>query len=338
MTAAQTHGRPFRLSIAIPLHNEERVLPELLRRTLSVLDGLPGGPHELLFVDDGSTDATLQIATAAAARDGRIVVLELSRNFGHQMALTAALDHVTGDAVVLMDGDLQDTPEAIPLFVEHHLRGFDVVYAKRVHRKESVFLRAAYWTFYRLAASISDIRLPLDAGDFSLLSRRVVDAIRSSPERNRFLRGLRSWVGFRQLGIDVERAARAAGTSKYSLRRLLHLAADGLFAFSVVPLRAAMAVGLLTILAAGLFTVYAVMVRLLSGTVPAGFTALLVVVTFLSGIILFFLGVIGEYVGRIYEEVKRRPPYLLASVMRAQKAGRAGLPPAPYGERAQDEP
>jgi dolichol-phosphate mannosyltransferase len=306
-----------RVSVAISLYNEENVLPELLRRLRDVLARIPGGPHEMLFVDDGSSDRTFEILAAAAAADSRIVVLSLSRNFGHQAALTAALDHVTGDLVVLMDGDLQDPPEAIPKFLQEQRNGYDVVYAQRVRRKEPLLLRACYFLFYRLIARVSRVRLPLDAGDFGLLSRRVVDHLRSIPEHHRYLRGLRAWVGFRQTGIQVERSERLSGESKYGLVRLLRLAFDGVFAFSMAPLRAASILGLITIAGSLLFAVYAVCVRLL-GKSPPGFTALLVAVTLLSGIQLVFLGVIGEYLGRVYEETKGRPNYVISRIVRSQ--------------------
>ena len=305
----------FRLSIAIPIHNEESVLPELLDRTLAVLDEIPGGPHELLFVDDGSTDRSLAILEGAAARDSRIVVISLSRNFGHQAALSAALDHVSGDATALMDGDLQDIPEAIPEFLVKFFEGFDVVYAQRIRRKEAWPLRLGYYVFYRLMARLSDVKLPLDAGDFALMSRRVVEHLQRLPEHHRYLRGLRSWVGFRQVGIPIERSGRHSGQSKYSVIRLLKLASDGIFAFSIVPIRAAAILGAASILSCSLFTAYAIFARIALHQVPRGFTALLVFITFLSGVLLFFLGVIGEYVGRIYEETKGRPPYIISRLI-----------------------
>lgn len=308
----------FRLSIAIPLHNEESVLPELLRRSLAVLDELPGGPHELLFVDDGSTDRSAAVVLQTAQHEPRIVLVELSRNFGHQAALTAALDHVTGDAVVIMDGDLQDTPEAIPTLVQRFHEGFDVVYAARTGRKEAWPLRLCYFLFYRLMAKLSDIRLPLDTGDFGLMSRRVVDEIRRLPEHHRYLRGLRSWVGYRQTGVEVERSERHSGKSKYGFLRLLKLAADGLFAFSIVPIRAAALLGVIAVSASALFGVYAVVQKIAFHKSPQGFTALLLLITFLSGVLLFFLGVIGEYVGRIYEETKRRPNFIVSQVSRSK--------------------
>lgn len=306
----------MRVSLAIPIFNEEEVLPELLRRTRAVLDTTPGGPHEIVFVDDGSADRTLEILRQATAEDERIVVVELARNFGHQTAITAALDHVSGDAVLVMDGDLQDPPEVLDDFLARLHEGYDVVYARRVARKETFWLRACYHLFYRLIALLSDLRLPLDAGDFALLSRRVVDAIRSSPEHHRYLRGLRTWVGFRQIGVAVERDARAAGDSKYSTFKLLRLAFDGIFAFSVVPLRAATLLGLGAILLATGYAFYAVAAKLFFGHSPQGFTALIGTVVFLSGVQLLFLGVLGEYVGRIYEEVKRRPHYVVRDIVR----------------------
>ena len=303
-----------RVSIAIAVYNEEAVLPELLRRTAAVLDQLPGGPHELVLVDDGSSDRTWQILEAAAARDPRIKAVALSRNFGHQIALGAALDHVTGDVAVLMDGDLQDPPEAVPKLLEYCEQGYDVVYVRRVNRKEAWWLRFCYWLFYRLLATLSSTKLPLDAGDFGLMSRRVVDEMRRMPERNRYLRGMRTWVGFRQIGVSIERDARYAGETKYSPMRLLKLASDGIFAFSIVPLRAASAVGAIAMLISILYSLYAVYVKFWRGT-PQGFTALILAITFLSGVNLFFLGIIGEYVGRIYEEAKGRPHYVVRKMI-----------------------
>jgi dolichol-phosphate mannosyltransferase len=301
-----------RVSVAIALLDEQEVFPELLRRLGAVLDDLPGGPHEMVFVDDGSTDTTFDLVAAAAAADPRIVGLSLSRNFGHQAALSAALDSVSGDVAVVMDGDLQDRPEEIPRFVAEHKRGFDVVYAQRVGRQEGWALRASYFLFYRLLSALADVRLPLDAGDFGLLSRRVVDEVKAMPERHRYLRGLRTWVGFRQTGIAVERAPRAGGSPGYSTAKLFRLAFDGIFGFSTAPLRAAALVGLVATLGATIYAIYAIYVRLALGESPAGFTALIIAITFFSGVQLLFLGVIGEYLGRVFEEAKGRPQYIVA--------------------------
>jgi dolichol-phosphate mannosyltransferase len=305
----------MRLSIGIPVHNEEEVVPELLARLTAVVDTLPGGPHEIVFVDDGSSDGSRRLLTEAARRDRRVKVVALSRNFGHQAALGAALDHATGDALVLMDGDLQDEPEVIPELVRRHEAGADVVYARRATREEGALLRAAYKVYYRILSSLSEVPLPPDTGDFALLGAPVVAALRRLPERQRYLRGLRAWVGFEQVGIDVNRRARAGGKPKYTAWRLMQLALDGICSFSIVPLRAATLTGLLAIVAAGAFSLYAIYMRLASGAVPVGFTASLVVMTFLSGVQLLFLGVIGEYLGRIYSEAKGRPSYVVAEIV-----------------------
>jgi glycosyltransferase involved in cell wall biosynthesis len=319
--------RPPRVSLAIPIYNEEAVVVELLRRTTAALDNTPGGPHEIVLVDDGSSDRTAELLEKAAAADSRLVVVALSRNFGHQTALVAALDHVSGDVAILMDGDLQDPPEAIPALLESHLQGFDVVYVRRTNRKESWWLRVCYHLFYRLATSLSSIQLPLDAGDFGLMSRRVVEEIRKMPEHHRYLRGLRAWVGFRQTGIAIERSARHAGRTKYSPLKLLKLASDGIFAFSIVPLRAAAVTGVVAIGLSALYSFYALYAKFWLNT-PQGFTALILAITFLSGVNLFFLGIIGEYVGRVYEETKARPHYVVRKVV-----DRRGLPRTEISDR-----
>jgi len=250
-----------------------------------------------------------------AQHDDRLTVISLSRNFGHQAALTAALDYVDGDVTILIDGDLQDPPELIPQFLEQYAVGYDVVYAVRASRSEVWWLRSAYFVFYRILSVLSTVKLPFDSGDFSLLSRRVVEQLRATRERHRFLRGLRAWVGFRQSAILVERPGRFAGTSKYSLRKLLRLAFDGVFAFSVVPIRASLFIGALAITVTGLFALYALYAKLFMHQVPQGFTALTLLLTFFFGMQLLFMGVIGEYVGRVYEEVKARPLYVIDRVI-----------------------
>ncbi len=309
-------SQAFRLSVAIPLHNEEAGVRELLRRLGAVLDSIPGGPHEMVLVDDGSRDRTLMMLRAEARRDSRLVVVALSRNFGHQPALSAALDYVSGDVVVAMDGDLQDRPEAIPELLAKHREGYDVVYAQRVKRKESWLLRLSYFVFYRLLSSLADTRLPLDSGDFALMSRQVVDQMRAAPEHNRYLRGLRSWVGFRQTGLIVERDERFAGTTNYGPLKLLKLASDGLFSFSIMPLRAAAMLGLIAILLSAAFSIYTLYAKLFLHRAPVGFTSIMLFMSFLAGVQLFFLGIIGEYIGRIYQETKRRPLYVVGSVVR----------------------
>ncbi len=321
---------PPRVSLAIPVYNEEAVVPELLERVTRVLDATEGGPHEIVVVDDGSRDATARLLREAAAHEPRLTVIELSRNFGHQAAISAAISHATGDAVLVMDGDLQDPPEALPRFLELYRQGYDVVYALRVARKERLWLRACYYFFYRLIAWLSDIELPLDSGDFALLSRRVADHLRHAPESHRYLRGLRTWVGFRQTGLEVERDERVAGTSKYTVLKLLGLAMNGIFAFSTVPLRAATLLGFATLLMSGGFVAYALYVRFVGQPIE-GFTALIGAIVFLAGVQLVFLGVLGEYVGRIYDEVKRRPQFIVRQL--------TGNPPPsipPGGHRGED--
>ncbi len=299
------------LSVLVPVHNEESVIPESLRRVFTVLDGIPGGPHEIVFVDDGSSDRTLEILEEAAALDPRIKVIALSRNFGHQAALTAAMDYAAGDAVIVIDGDLQDPPEIIPDLVKLYRSGYDVVYAQRKERKEVWWLRLCFFLFYRLMSTLSDIRLPLDAGDCGLMSRRVVDHLRGMTEHHRYLRGMRSWVGFRQTGISVERSERHSGESKYGALKRLKFALDGIFAFSTVPIRAASILGAIAILLSALYAIVTIYAKVFLHQTVQGFAALIVVMTFLSGVLLFFLGIVGEYVGRVYEELKARPLYVV---------------------------
>ncbi len=310
-----TGARPC-LSLAIPLYNEREVLPELLARVRRTLDAVGGGPHEIVLVDDGSTDGTAELLAAAVAEDPRIVAVCLSRNFGHQQAITAALDHARGETVVVMDGDLQDPPEAIPELLARHAEGYDVVYAQRGSRDAAWYLRLAYFLFYRLAATLSDIRLPVDSGDFAVLSRRVVDAMRRTPERHRYVRGLRTWVGFRQLGVPLARPERRAGRSKYTAWKLFKLAGDGIFAFSTAPLRAAIVLGALAVAGSLVLAAYAVWAKLFRDESPRGFTAIIIAIVFFSGVQLLIAGIVGEYVGRIYEEVKGRPHYVVDRVIR----------------------
>jgi dolichol-phosphate mannosyltransferase len=220
---------------------------------------------------------------------------------------------------ILMDGDLQDPPEAFPTLLYAYQQGYDVVYVRRVNRKESWWLRLCYYLFYRLLALLSSTQLPLDSGDFGLMSRRVIQEMRRMPEHHRYLRGMRTWVGFRQVGIPIERSARHAGRPKYGTVKLLMLAFDGIFAFSIVPLRAAAILGIIAIALSGLFSLYSLVVKFWLHS-PQGFTATILVVTFLSGINLFFLGVIGEYVGRVYEETKARPHYVVGKIVRRQES------------------
>ncbi len=300
------------VSIVVPVYNEEENISEMLRRLDVVFAPLEGIEHEIIFVDDASIDRTLQILREAAGFHKHIKVVRFSRNFGHQSAVTAGLECAKGDAVVVIDGDLQDPPEVVSAFIHKWREGYDVVYGIRKKRKEWWGKRLAYYAFYRLMrASAQGVEMPVDAGDFSLISRRVLDVIKSLPERNRFIRGLRAWVGFRQMGIPYERHERYAGKPKYTFVRLVRLAYDGLFSFSSVPLHMITFLGAV-VSATSFFAILVVLYfRLFTDLSIPGFASLATITLFLGGIQLLSIGVIGEYVGRVYDETKRRPNYVI---------------------------
>jgi polyisoprenyl-phosphate glycosyltransferase len=301
------------VSVVIPVYNERENLPTLAAEMHPVLDVAAGGSFEVLFVDDGSRDGSSALLDELNRRDPRYKVIHFSRNFGHQAALQAGLDAAAGDAVVLMDADLQDPPELLSQFIARWHEGFDVVYAIRRRRKETAWKRLAYRTFYRTMRVIAEIDAPLDAGDFCLMDRRVVEALVALREHNRFLRGLRSWVGFRQTGIEYDRPARNAGEPKYTLRKLLSLAASGYLGFSAVPLRVAAWLGLLAAAAGFALAVWAIFEKLASHATPQGWTSTMAVILFVGGVQLIILGVIGEYLARVYDEVRQRPLYVVSA-------------------------
>ena len=301
------------LSVVIPVYNEAENIPVLYDRIRGVLERA-SIDFEIVFVDDGSCDESVHKVEEIGASDKRIVVIELARNFGHQVAITAGLDFARGRAIAVMDADLQDPPEVLPEFVAKWREGNEVVYAVRAARKEGWLKRASYSIFYRLLRHVANIDIPLDAGDFCVMDRRVVDLLKSMPERNRFVRGIRSWVGFRQTGIPFERDARHAGKSKYSVFGLMVLALDGLVSFSYVPLRIITFIGFVVSLMSISLAVFYTMVKLQFGLNPPGFATIVVAICFFSGVQLITLGVIGEYVGRIFEEAKKRPMYILRRV------------------------
>ncbi len=313
MAAEKTTHRLV-LSVVIPVYNEQENLALLYTRLIAALE--PVEPNfEIVFVNDGSRDDSVAILESLALRDARVQVIELARNFGHQIAISAGLDFARGEAVIVMDADLQDPPEVLPKFIAKWREGYEVVYAIREQRKEGWFKRAAYALFYRLLQRIANIQIPLDSGDFSIMDRRVVDVLVRMPERNRFVRGIRSWIGLNQTGLAYERHARYAGKPKYTLARLVYLALDGLVSFSFVPLRMITLLGfgvsaLSILLAIG----YAIQ-KLTVGLNPPGFATTVVAIFFLAGIQLITIGVIGEYVGRIFEEVKQRPLYVVRRVV-----------------------
>jgi polyisoprenyl-phosphate glycosyltransferase len=300
------------ITVAVPLFNEEQNVEQLLKQVAAVLRDLPRREaHEILCVDDGSSDGTLEVLLRNRTAYPNLRVISLSRNFGHQAALSAAFETARGDAVFIIDGDLQDDPGTLPEFLDEYMRGADVVYATRIQRPESLWLRAAYALHYRLLAMVSDTPIPVDAGDFSLLSRKAVDEIKALPERQRYLRGLRAWVGLKQVGIPVTRDERFAGASKYSVRDRIAFSLSALFAFTIIPLRLATVLGTLTVLGGLGYGVFVVVDRFTGGP-PRGFAALAIMQIVFAGMILLVLGVIGEYIGRIYEEVKARPIYIIA--------------------------
>lgn len=300
---------PPDVSVVVPVFDEEGNLVPLLEELVPALESV--GTYEIVFVDDGSTDRSRSVILGQRSLNPNIKLVELARNFGHQGALTAGLDHATGRSVVLMDADLQDPPSLVPQLVARWQEGYEVVYAVRQDRKEGPILRACFAAFYRILRRASSIDLPLDSGDFCLMDRRVVDAVRDLPESNRFLRGLRGWVGFRQVGVPYERAARLTGDTKYSVRSRVRFAVDGLLAFSDVPLRLASVAGFVTMLAALLYFLVAVGTYLVGGEVVKGWTSTILVQLVLGGVQLMILGVVGEYLTRIYQEGKRRPAYVL---------------------------
>ncbi|MGN6189688.1 MAG: glycosyltransferase family 2 protein [Conexibacter sp.] len=298
------------LSVVAPLYQEEALVETFHARVAAALEAIP---FELILVDDGSTDRTPELLTELAARDRRVRVIQLSRNFGHQTALTAGLDHARGDAVVMLDADLQDPPELIPQMLDHWRRGTDVVYAVRRRRDgETRFKLATARWFYRLFSSLADVELEPDSGDFRLLDRAPLDALLSMRERSRFLRGMTVWVGYTQTAVPYERDARTAGETKYTLRRMLTFSFDAISSFSHRPLQLATFVGFLC--AALAFVLIPVVIGLrLAGSYLPGFGTITIAVLLLGGIQLMAIGLIGEYVGRIYDEVKRRPLYLVRS-------------------------
>jgi len=318
----------MKLDIVIPIYNEQENLPQLYQRLRAVCDGLDHWEWRVIYVNDGSSDASMTMMLEQGREDPRFTVIDLSRNFGHQAAITAGLEHATGDAVILMDGDLQDPPELIPDLLKRWQEGAQVVRAQRRSRKETGLRRLGFDVFHRIFSWISDFPIPMQAGIFGLLDRRAVNELKRLPEKNRFLPGLRSWVGFKQDIVTYDRQDRVGGEPKQSMKRLVRYALDAIFSFSYKPLKIMTVSGIL-ISTSGFFLACFFIVRRLLGTEIAqtGFTTLVTLVLFLGGIQLIAIGLLGEYLARIYDEVKQRPLFIVSS--------RYGLPPDDH-EKAEE--
>ena len=299
------------LSIVVPVHDEQESLEELVRRITGAVESLEDVDTEILLVDDGSRDASYALMVALAGRDARVKVVQLSRNFGHQVALTAGIELAAGDAVVCMDADLQHPPELIADFVRLWREGNDVVYGVMQERPEGWFKRVTARAFYGLLRRMTKVEMPAAAGDFRLVDRVAVDAFLAMRERDRYLRGKFAWLGFTQKGVDYVPPPRYAGRSKYTVRRMARLAFDGIFSFSIYPLRVVLVLGLVVSALSFLIGVASLVSKFTGANVVPGYVTIVDVITFIGGIQLIVLGGIGEYIGRIYEEVKRRPLYVV---------------------------
>jgi dolichol-phosphate mannosyltransferase len=302
-------------SLIIPIYNEEETIPELYRRVSAVMDSLDDSV-ELILINDGSRDRSLNLMRELQERDARVCYISFARNFGHQAAVTAGLNFARGQVIVVLDADLQDPPELIPKMIESWQAGYHVVYAQRTKRKkESWFKRLTAYVFYRLLRRLADVDIPADTGDFCLMDRQVVDLLNSMPERNRYIRGLRAWIGFRQTAVKFERDPRFAGEVKYTFKKSLALAINSLVSFSKIPLRISTYLGLFSALIALLMALLVLYWRLQQPDSPVtGLATILIAVFFLGSVQLISIGILGEYIGRIYEEVKGRPAYTIAEI------------------------
>lgn len=327
--------RPL-LSVVVPCYNEDPVIAETARQLRMFCDSVAADTDtELVFVDDGSRDSTRSVLKLLGEQDARIRVIGLARNFGHQIAVTAGMDAARGDAVIIIDADLQDPPDVMRLMLAKWREGYDVVYGTRTERPgESAFKLASARQFYRLLNKLSDVPIPLDTGDFRLMSRRVVDVLRAMPERDRFVRGMVSWAGFKQTALPYQRAPRLAGVSKYPLRKMLRFATDGILSFSTKPLQMAMGLGMAAAAVSMLGIIYALWLRVFTNIWVEGWTALMIAVLFLGGVQLVCVGILGEYIGRIYGEVKRRPLYVVQEYVGYQARSQEPLfSRSPVGDR-----
>lgn len=316
-------------SVVVPMYNEEAVIEETHRRLKAVMDGT-GEPYELIFVNDGSRDSTVEIVNRLCRENPHLRLVNFSRNFGHQIAITAGMDYAQGDAIVVIDADLQDPPEVILKMIEKWKEGYEVVYGKRLKRKgETLFKKLTALMFYRLLRSMTNFDIPLDTGDFRLIDRKVCDVLKGLKEKNRFVRGLVSWVGFRQTSVEYVREERWAGETKYPLKKMVRFAMDGITSFSHQPLRLATYIGFAISGLSFIYLLIVVLQRLFTNTTAWGWTSIVAINLFFNGIVLILLGVIGEYIGRIYDETKNRPLYIVREAKgfereRGEEAGDGG--------------
>lgn len=303
-----------RFSVVVPVYNEENVLPEMYSRLHAVMEALHQ-PYEIIFVNDGSSDRTFAILNELCEQDHAIKVIDFAKNFGHQTAITAGMDYSEGEAIVVIDADLQDPPEVIPLMIERWNEGYDVVYGKRGERKgETFFKRLSASLFYRLMRKLTDVDIPVDTGDFRLIDRKVCNALKSIKERNRYIRGIISWLGFKQIGVDFCREERFAGETKYPFKKMLKFAFDAITSFSFKPLKLSSYLGMLMSFFSIIYLLFVLYQKLFTNQTVTGWASSMVVNLFFNGIVLMMLGIAGEYIGRIYDETKGRPLYVVRQV------------------------
>ncbi len=311
------------ISVVVPLYNEEEVVQESYKRLKGVLESLQE-PYELIFVNDGSRDATPAIVRSICSSDPSVRFIDFARNFGHQTAITAGMEHASGEAVIVIDADLQDPPEVIPEMIAKWREGYDVVYGKRIERKgETFFKRFTSAVFYRLLKSLTDVDIPVDTGDFRLIDRKVCDALKGIKERNRYVRGIISWLGFKQTGVEFVREKRFAGETKYPLKKMLRFAFDAITSFSFKPLKLASYVGVTVSLGGFAYLMVVLYLKLFTNHTVTGWASVMAVSLFFNGVVLMMLGIIGEYIGRIYDEAKARPLYVVREMLNFAKAGKA---------------
>ena len=305
----------YKYSIVVPVFNEEKVLNELYRSLTIVMNKLRES-YEIIFINDGSIDNSLEIMEKLHSKDKRIKIIDFSRNYGHQIAITAGIDYATGEAIVTIDADLQDPPKVIPELVKKWKEGYDVVYGVRKKREgENFFKKVTASIFYKFLNKITDINMPLDAGDFRLIDRKIANNLKTIREKNRYVRGLTSWIGFRQIGVLYDREKRFAGYTKYPLGKMLKLALDAVFSFSNYPLKIATYIGFLISGLSFLYLIYVLILKIFMDVTIQGWASTIVAILFLGGVQLICIGIIGEYIGRIGEEVKKRPLYIIKGII-----------------------